>query len=109
MTRFYVGAEATTTPAENSCVKYCQTLMVVGVAPHTHRCFEMASEASPVIVLLDASPPVMNGWDAARHLNANTATKLNPVITLAEGTMMVDGIIPMRKVTDAEVKEATAK
>ena len=26
-----------------------------------------------------------------------------------EGTMMVDGIIPMRNVTDAEVKEAMAK
>jgi CheY-like chemotaxis protein len=89
MTRFHVGTEATTTPAENSCVKYWQTLMIVGVAPHTHRGFEMPSEASPVIVLLDTSPPVMNGWDAARHLNANTATKLNPVITLAEGTMMV--------------------
>ena len=88
MTRFHVGTEATTTPAENSCVEYCQTLMVVGVAPHTHRCFEMASEASPVIVLLDTNPPVMIGWDA-RHLNANTATKSNPVITLAEGTMMV--------------------
>lgn len=31
----------------------------------------------------------MNGWDAAGHLNANTTTRISPVIALAGGAMMV--------------------
>ena len=43
---------------------------------------EMASEESPDISLLDMSLPVMDVWDAARHLKASDQTKSIPIIAL---------------------------
>lgn len=51
---------------------------------------EMASEENPDIILLDMSLPVMDGWDAARHLKANEATKSIPVIALTAHAMAGD-------------------
>ena len=51
---------------------------------------EMASEESPEIILLDMSLPVMDGWDAARHLKASDQTKSIPIIALTAHAMAGD-------------------
>ena len=51
---------------------------------------EMAAEEGPDLILLDMSLPVMDGWDAAKHLKANDATKSIPVIALTAHAMAGD-------------------
>ncbi|NDR55156.1 response regulator [Aliiruegeria sabulilitoris] len=51
---------------------------------------EMASEESPDIILLDMSLPVMDGWDAAGHMKANSTTKTIPIIALTAHAMAGD-------------------
>jgi CheY-like chemotaxis protein len=41
---------------------------------------EMATEESPDIILLDMSLPVMDGWDAARHLKSDETGKDRKVV-----------------------------
>jgi CheY-like chemotaxis protein len=54
------------------------------------RGIEMAAEEGPDLILLDMSLPVMDGWDAAKHLKANDATKSIPVIALTAHAMAGD-------------------
>jgi CheY-like chemotaxis protein len=51
---------------------------------------EMASDQSPELILLDMSLPVMDGWEAAGHLKANTATQAIPIIALTAHAMAGD-------------------
>jgi CheY-like chemotaxis protein len=51
---------------------------------------EMATGESPEIILLDMSLPVMDGWEAARVLKANDATRGIPVIALTAHAMAGD-------------------
>jgi len=50
----------------------------------------MASSEGPDIVLLDMSLPVMDGWEAARLLEANPGTRDIPVIALTAHAMAGD-------------------
>jgi CheY-like chemotaxis protein len=51
---------------------------------------EMASEESPNVILLDMSLPVMDGWEAAKHLKADDTTKKIPIIALTAHAMAGD-------------------
>ncbi|NOZ94328.1 MAG: response regulator [Acidobacteria bacterium] len=51
---------------------------------------EMAASERPEIVLLDMSLPVMDGWEAARRLKDDVATRDIPVIALTAHAMAGD-------------------
>jgi CheY-like chemotaxis protein len=51
---------------------------------------DMATSASPDVILLDLSLPVMDGWEAARHLKAEEATKSIPIIALTAHALAGD-------------------
>ena len=51
---------------------------------------DMASSASPDIILMDLSLPVIDGWEATRQIKANPATHLIPVIALTAHAMAGD-------------------
>jgi two-component system cell cycle response regulator DivK len=51
---------------------------------------EMATSEKPDLILMDMSLPVMDGWDATRHVKADPATKSIPVIALTAHAMVED-------------------
>jgi len=51
---------------------------------------DLASSEGPDLILLDMSLPVLDGWEAARRLKANTATAKIPVIALTAHAMVQD-------------------
>ena len=51
---------------------------------------EMTLTAQPDLVLMDMSLPVMDGWEATRHIKANTTTQNIPVIGLSAHAMSGD-------------------
>ena len=51
---------------------------------------DMASSEGPEVILLDMSLPVMDGWEAARVLKADQATKSIPIIALTAHAMAGD-------------------
>jgi CheY-like chemotaxis protein len=50
----------------------------------------MATSESSSLILLDMSLPIMDGWEAARHLKANTDTKGITIVRLSAYAMTTD-------------------
>ena len=50
----------------------------------------MASAASPDLILMDLSLPVIDGWEATRQIKADPATQAIPVIALTAHAMAGD-------------------
>jgi two-component system cell cycle response regulator DivK len=51
---------------------------------------EMARSEKPDIILMDMSLPVMDGWDATRHIKSDAAIRNVPVIGLTAHAMAGD-------------------
>lgn len=51
---------------------------------------DMAGEKLPDLILLDMSLPVVDGWDAARTLKSDEATRNIPIIALTAHAMAGD-------------------
>jgi CheY-like chemotaxis protein len=51
---------------------------------------EMASTASPDLILMDLSLPIIDGWEATRRIKADAATQQIPVIALTAHAMAGD-------------------
>jgi two-component system, cell cycle response regulator DivK len=51
---------------------------------------DLAASENPDLILLDMSLPVLDGWEAARRLKADTATAKIPVIALTAHAMVQD-------------------
>ena len=51
---------------------------------------DMASSATPDIILMDLSLPVIDGWEATRKIKADPATQSIPVIALTAHAMAGD-------------------
>ena len=51
---------------------------------------EMASSASPDLILMDLSLPIIDGWEATRRIKAEAATQKIPVIALTAHAMAGD-------------------
>ena len=51
---------------------------------------EMARSEKPDIILMDLSLPVMDGWEATRHVKADQALRHVPVIGLTAHAMSGD-------------------
>ena len=50
----------------------------------------MARSEAPALILMDMSLPVMDGWDAARRLKSDHATRSIPIIALTAHAMADD-------------------
>ena len=51
---------------------------------------DMACSASPDLILMDLSLPVLDGWEATRRIKADAATQNIPVIALTAHAMAGD-------------------
>ena len=65
----------------------------------------MAVSESPDLILLDMSLPVMNGWEVAQKLKADSATRNIPIIALTAHAMGGD----REKALDAGCNEYETK
>ena len=50
----------------------------------------MATSASPDLILMDLSLPVIDGWEATRRIKADSATQSIPIIALTAHAMAGD-------------------
>ena len=60
------------------------------VASTGKEALSMARSERPSLILMDMSMPMMNGWDATRHLREDESLKHIPVIALTANAMMGD-------------------
>jgi len=60
------------------------------IAVNGEEALSLAKESVPDIILMDMSLPVMDGWEATKHLKANPDTTHIPVIGLSAHARDID-------------------
>ena len=60
------------------------------VAPDGERGLAMARSERPELILMDPSLPILDGWEAARRLKAESQTRAIPIIALSAHAMAGD-------------------
>ena len=66
---------------------------------------EKANQEKPELIIMDLSLPILDGWDAAKKLKAEIATKSIPIIALTAHAMKGD----RQKALDAGCDEYDTK
>jgi len=62
----------------------------VVIAVNGQQGVEMAAAELPDLILMDLSLPIMDGWEATRHVKANPATASIPIIALTAHALVQD-------------------
>lgn len=62
----------------------------IAIAVDGQQGVDMAVSEQPDLILMDMSLPVMDGWEATRHVKGNPATQAIPVIALTAHAMAAD-------------------
>lgn len=62
----------------------------IAIAVDGQQGVDMAVSEHPDLILMDMSLPVMDGWEATRHVKGNPATQAIPVIALTAHAMAAD-------------------
>lgn len=62
----------------------------VAIAVDGRQGVDMATSEKPDLILMDMSLPVMDGWEATRHVKADPTTSKIPVIALTAHAMTDD-------------------
>ena len=62
----------------------------VVIAVDGQQAVDMAASETPAIILMDMSLPVLDGWEATRHIKGGAATKHIPIIALTAHAMQGD-------------------
>jgi len=62
----------------------------VVIAVDGQQAVDMAASEAPAIILMDMSLPVLDGWEATRHIKAGAVTKHIPIIALTAHAMQGD-------------------
>jgi two-component system, cell cycle response regulator DivK len=60
------------------------------VAPDGERGLALARSERPELILMDLSLPILDGWEAARRLKAESQTRAIPIIALSAHAMAGD-------------------
>ena len=68
----------------------------VQTASNGRDAIERAIALLPDLILMDASMPVLDGWQATRELKANPATRHIPILALTAHAFDVAGLIAIR-------------
>ncbi len=62
----------------------------VVIAVNGQQGVEMAAAELPDLILMDLSLPIMDGWEATRHVKTNPATASIPIIALTAHALVQD-------------------